>query len=590
VYQDANIEFYWKSAPDYANNTDYVEYNKQAPDSDTEAGLLSLFTAATNAVNVYYVNSITNETGGGASGYAYYPANAAYSNTIVMCYSYQTLESSSTFVHEFGHYFNLAHTFNGTENGNTDANAENVPRSGANSNCSTKGDFLCDTHADPRYGTFSSATCTYTDTRADINGAVYTPPVTNKMSYYAFQCGINAFTPEQYNRIMQALIVRQGHTAYTLNAAPEAVNNPSSLTATQSTLSVVLNWADNAPNDMGYLIERSTTSSTSGFKTLLNGGTAPSATTFTDATTAANTTYYYRIKAANDNCNDYSNAVTITVTPAYCTPTYTNICDVTGSGVSRSIEKFNLATLGGVTVLNNPNYSCLGAVSNHTAVTNTGVTAGTTYSITATCAILWSGGSGSCTNQNVGIWLDINNDKDFDDTNEFLGHFTAGSCVASGQITIPATSMNGNLRLRVRSGMSTTFTSGMSCTSVGYGEAEDYTLTVSGGTGGTALPVELLSFDAAKADEKSVALTWETGSEVNVEQFVLESSQDGQYFTPLTTIKPQGSAQKGATYRFLDAQPFHGVNYYRLSERTYNNDLKYLALRSVLLNYIFTRR
>jgi GEVED domain/Pregnancy-associated plasma protein-A len=584
VYQDANIEFYWKGIPTYANNTDYVEYNKQAPDSDTEAGLLSLFTAATNAVNVYYVNSITNETGGGSSGYAYYPANATYSNTIVMVNSYQTYESSSTFVHEFGHYFNLAHTFNGTENGNTDANAENVPRSGTNANCSTKGDFLCDTHADPRYGTFNSANCTYTDTRADVNGVQYTPPVTNKMSYFDFHCGINAFTPEQYNRIMQALTVRLAHTAYSLNAAPEVVNNPSGLTATQSTLSAVLNWADNATNDMGYLIERSTTSSTSGFKSLLNGGTAPSATTFTDATTAVNTTYYYRIKAANDNCNDYSNVVTITIVPTYCTSTYTNVCYIHSDNVPISLQQFNLATLGGVSVLNNPNNGCLGAVSNHTSVTNTGVTAGTNYTATATLAILDHGnGTYGYFGQSVGIWLDINNDKDFDDANEFLGNFTNSGLYASGQITIPATSMNGNLRLRVRSGSGTTFTSTMSCSSVGYGEAEDYTLTVSGGTGGTALPVELLTFDAVKMDEKKVQLTWETASEVAIRQFVLESSIDGKDFQPLAQLEPQGSLQKGAHYAFVDVNPFHGVNYYRLCERTDKNDLTYLGVRSVVM-------
>jgi hypothetical protein len=580
VYQDAGIEFYWKTAPNYANNTDYVTYDDNAADGDTETGLRSLFTTATNAVNVYFVNAIKLGTFS-AAGYAYFPNPAATSNVVVMTYSAHTAYVNGTFAHEFGHYFNLAHTHEGTENGNAHANAENVARSGVNSNCGTKGDLLCDTQADPLYKSteFNLATCTYTGVGLDIFNAPYTPPVNNIMSYYPDQCGVTYFTAQQYARIAQGLTTRLSHTSYTLNGAPDIVVNPSGLAATQSTLSVVLNWADNASNDMGYLIERSTTSSSAGFKALTYGGTAPSATTFTDATTVANTTYYYRIKAANDNCNDYSNVVTITVVPAYCTPTYTNVCYVDAAGVPRSIQQFNLSTLGGVSVLNNPNNGCLGAVSNHTSVANAGVTAGTNYSMTTTLAVF----GGSCNVQNIGIWLDINNDKDFEDANEFLGNFNSSSCVASGQITIPATSMNGNLRLRVRSGSGTTFTSTMSCSSITYGEAEDYTLTVSGGTGGTALPVELLTFDAVKIDEKKVQLTWETASEVAIRQFVLESSINGKDFQPLAQMEPQGSLQKGAHYAFVDVNPFHGVNYYRLCERTDKNDLTYLGVRSVVM-------
>jgi GEVED domain/Metallo-peptidase family M12B Reprolysin-like len=580
VYKDAGIEFYWKGIPNYINNSDYVTFDERSPDNDTEAGLKSLFTAATDAVNIYYVNQITLSNGFSAAGYAYFPFNNASSNTILMTYMAQNSSVNGTFSHELGHYFSLYHTHQGTEFGNMNANAENVPRSGANKNCDTKGDLICDTHADPKG---STTNCVYTGggiSTTDINGVTYTPPVENIMSYYSDDCGVNYFTPEQYIRIAQGLTTRLSHNTYALQAVPQTVANPSGLTVTQTGLTAVLNWTDNASNDMGYLIERSTTSSSSGFKALTYGGTAESATTFTDATTVANTTYYYRIKAANDNCNDYSNVVTITVTPAYCTPTYTNVCLVE-SGVSRSLERFKLA-LGGTTILDNAANGCLGAVSNHTAVTNTGVTAGAAYTVTATSAILWTGNSGSCSNLDAGIWLDINNDKDFEDTNEFLGHFTAANCVATGQITIPATSMNGNLRLRVRSGW-TTFTSGMSCSSLNVGEAEEYTLTVSGGSGGTALPVELLTFEAKKGEHKTVAVNWETASEIQVEQFVLESSQDGQHFTPLTEVKPQGSAQKGANYVFWDEKPFHGVNYYRLSERTYNQDLKHLGLRSVVV-------
>jgi hypothetical protein len=150
VFKTANIEFYWSGVPDYANNSDYYDFNAQAPDGDTNAGVRALFTVANNAINIYYVDKIINSTGFEASGYTFGPVDNPIYNFILMDKDYQISAVNGTFVHELGHFFALAHTFQGTENGNMNPIAENVPRSGVNANCATTGDFICDTQADPR--------------------------------------------------------------------------------------------------------------------------------------------------------------------------------------------------------------------------------------------------------------------------------------------------------------------------------------------------------------------------------------------------------------------------------------------------------
>jgi hypothetical protein len=556
VYKTAGIEFYWSGLPDYANNSDYYDYNDNATDADTEAGIRALFTVANNAINIYYVDKIiTNNFE--ASGYAYFPGNNPIYNFILMDKDYQANAVNGTFAHEFGHFFNLYHTHEGTEFGNANANAENVPRSGTNSNCSAKGDLLCDTHADPK-GT--TANCVYTGggvNIVDINGVAYTPPINNIMSYYPNNCGVNYFTPNQYTRIAQALVTRQGFTTYTMTAPAMNVTNPSGLTATQSALSAVLNWTDNASNEMGYLIERSTTSNSSGFQAITFGGTDANITTFTDANVSVGTTYYYRVKASNDNCNDYSNVISITPTAAYCTPSYTTTCFADASGVPRYIGTVTLKTTANATVFQKANSGCTGALSDFTAVSGN-VTAGTGYNIKVDAATF----SSSCYNQKVGIWLDANNDKDFDDVNEYLGNGTQSSCTVTIAITIPASTYNGARRLRVRSiNTSETMASTTVCGSFSTGETEDYTLNV---TGGTVLPLELLSFKAQAVGNAAAVINWETADENNVDHFLLEVSNDGKSYTSLTEMKPNGNG--GGSYQFNHDSPKKTINYYRLSE------------------------
>jgi hypothetical protein len=77
-----------------------------------------------------------------------------------------------------------------------------------------------------------------------------------------------------------------------------------------------------------------------------------------------------------------------------------------------------------------------------------------------------------------------------------------------------------------------------------------------------ALPVNLLSFEAAKQNKKSL-LHWSTGSEINTNRFNIERSADGRSFTAIGTVAATNQSIR-ADYNFTDAQPFSGLNYYRL--------------------------
>jgi GEVED domain/Secretion system C-terminal sorting domain len=383
------------------------------------------------------------------------------------------------------------------------------------------------------------------------------------MSYYPNSCGVFYFTPNQYALIGQALETRKTYITYTMTAPPMAVNNPSGLAATQSNLAVVLNWTDNASNEMGYLIERSTTSASDGFQAVIFGGTAANATTFTDNTVAANTTYYYRIKASNGQNDGYSNVATMAVTPQYCTSTYSNACAVVAAN-QISIQGVRLSTTGGTMLFQNGITGCTGALSDYTSIFGN-VTAGTSYKIEVQPTFT----NGGCSNVKTGFWIDANNDKDFDDAGEFLGIYNSAGCLASGNITIPVGTLNGACRFRIRAtSLNLTLTSADACTNLINGETEDYTLNV---TGGATLPTKLLRFEG-KYTEGSHQLTWQTESEVNAAYFDVERSLNGQYFDKIATVKAFGKAN---TYALEDKKVTQNTVYYRLKMVDNNGSFEY---------------
>src|SRR4051794_28098331 len=97
--------------------------------------------------------------------------------------------------------------------------------------------------------------------------------------------------------------------------APAAVK---SLTGTRTDNGITLDWTDNSETDLnGYVASRATTSG--GTYTKLTATTPVKASTFTDATAAAGSAYYYKVTAVDVSGNS-SSAASVAVLPPDVTP------------------------------------------------------------------------------------------------------------------------------------------------------------------------------------------------------------------------------------------------------------------------------
>ncbi len=131
------------------------------------------------AMNIYFVNS--------AAGYCGW-ANFPWSSDRYIMMDNSCAMNTSTLAHEIGHYFGLYHTHQG---GNELVNG---------SNCSSAGDLLCDTPADPNISGLVNGSCQYTGNATDANGDTYVPDPLNMMSYSQKHCR-DIFTTDQVARM-----------------------------------------------------------------------------------------------------------------------------------------------------------------------------------------------------------------------------------------------------------------------------------------------------------------------------------------------------------------------------------------------------
>jgi hypothetical protein len=178
-FKNAGLQFYIDSV-DYVKdyNYSYVTYNYLKKE------LLTKYAVSTG-INLFLVDTIM--LGSARSyGFTYFP-NEADSNVIYLDKNYASGNSLTTML---GHYMGLLSTHE-TEGGKELADE---------SNCSSSGDFICDTYADPDLLNQVIDTCTYIGTARDDAGKYYVPSVANLMSDSPESCKC-ILTPLQYRRI-----------------------------------------------------------------------------------------------------------------------------------------------------------------------------------------------------------------------------------------------------------------------------------------------------------------------------------------------------------------------------------------------------
>ncbi|GMU83776.1 MAG: hypothetical protein AMXMBFR47_36460 [Planctomycetota bacterium] len=189
AFSSSGVTFCWDGATDYIDSDAFFSITTWA-----ELDAVRAVNSVPDTVNIYFVDSLQTEGGTwcGYSSFTWSPVQG-----IVMANDCTgTPADPSTFPHELGHYFDLLHTHE------TAMGAECVD----GSNCSTAGDLLCDTPADPLLGANNvNAICEYTGSETDpCANAFYQPDSRNLMSYSRHTCR-QIFSPQQ-NLRMQATL------------------------------------------------------------------------------------------------------------------------------------------------------------------------------------------------------------------------------------------------------------------------------------------------------------------------------------------------------------------------------------------------
>jgi hypothetical protein len=322
-------------------------------------------------------------------------------------------------------------------------------------------------------------------------------------------------------------VITDGETedyTFTVPTPPACATYPSALTTvTASSTTATISWTAASPapaNGYEYYLSTSATTPLA--------GTAPTGSVGAGATSAnltgltANTTYYFWVRS---NCNGTDKGLWAgngTFFTGYC---------VSGSTSSAYyIKKFT--TSGGTLNISN---------------TGSGYSAGGYGNFTAMIVSQLAGGNinfnavfydGSIYTYGFNIWVDWNNDLDFNDAGELVfasGGYNTGN---SGTFMVPAGAAAGNYRMRIRADYLST--NPVACGSITDGETEDYTLNVA-----TPLPCSgnPSTVTASIVSANTVTLSWAAASPApaNGYQYYYSTATTD----PVAATAPSGSVGAG---------------------------------------------
>lgn len=178
-FRNAGIKFFIDTVA-YINDYNYscITYNNLRKE------LLTMYSVS-NVINLFLADTV--KMGSDYSyGFTYFP-DMPDSNFIYLDKEYARGNYLATL---FGHYMGLLST-------HETAGGKELVSGG---NCSSAGDFICDTYADPGLLNQVADSCQYIGSARDEEGQYYIPTVTNIMSESPDECKCG-FTSQQYRRI-----------------------------------------------------------------------------------------------------------------------------------------------------------------------------------------------------------------------------------------------------------------------------------------------------------------------------------------------------------------------------------------------------
>ncbi|MFN7948532.1 MAG: M43 family zinc metalloprotease [Blastocatellia bacterium] len=198
LWQQVGIQFFIYGDIDYINSDTHFN----VPNMKARQDALRQVNPVASTINVYFTNLA------GLCGQSSFTTDSFQGILIdIGCagvVSNPTGFNPSTFAHEVGHYFDLFHTHETWPDNMGNPTRVECP---SGSNCSTAGDLLCDTPADPNLSNNVDATCGWTGSATTPGGcasAAYNPPTRNLMSYSRATCRTD-FTASQVSKILQVL-------------------------------------------------------------------------------------------------------------------------------------------------------------------------------------------------------------------------------------------------------------------------------------------------------------------------------------------------------------------------------------------------
>ena len=106
---------------------------------------------------------------------------------------------------------------------------------------------------------------------------------------------------------------------------------------------------------------------------------------------------------------------------------------------------------------------------------------------------------------------------------------------------------------------------------------------ISIGTINSALPIELISFEA-KPKSGVVYLDWRTASELNNDYFTIERTQNKREWENIANVEAVGNSTTINSYAEEDTKPYLGQSYYRLKQTDVDGQFSYSSIKSVYIS------